>query len=132
MCATTRYSEAILKALKAKAAVRELVKFCTTFGLPKVTQTDQGSNFVSKVFNQVLEVMAVKHQVSSAYHPESQGALQRFHQTLKYVLRTYYLEYGPEWDEGIPFLLFAVRETLQESLGFSPAKLVLATQSEAQ
>ena len=55
------------------AVVRELVKFFTTFGLPKVIQTDQGSNFISKVFNQVLVVIAVKHQVSSAYHPESKG-----------------------------------------------------------
>lgn len=28
---------------------------------------------MSKVFNQVTEVMAVKYQVSSTYHPESQG-----------------------------------------------------------
>lgn len=100
------------------------MKFCTTFGLPKVIQTNQGTNFMSKVFAQVLEVLAVKHQSSSAYHPESQGALERFHQTLKTMLRTYCLETGKEWDEGIPFLLFAIRETVQESLGFSPAELV--------
>ncbi|XP_071948672.1 uncharacterized protein [Antedon mediterranea] len=29
-----------------------------------------------------------------------------------------------EWDEGVPLLLFAVRETVQESLGFSPIELV--------
>lgn len=66
----------------------------------------------------------MKHQVSSAYHPESQGALERFHQILKAVLRAYCLETGKELDEGIPFLLFA-RETVQESLGFSPAELVI-------
>nr|XP_046272302.1 uncharacterized protein LOC124073826 [Scatophagus argus] len=125
MCAATRYPEAIpLRSLKAKVVVKELMKFCTTFGLPKVIQTDQGTNFMSKVFSQVLEELAVKHQVSSAYHPESQGALERFHQTLKTMLRAYCLETGKEWDEGIPFLLFAVRETVQESLGFSPAELV--------
>lgn len=63
------------------------------------------------------------HQISSAYHPESLGALECFHQTLKTMLRTYCLETDKEWDEGIP-LLFAVRETIQESLGFSPAELV--------
>uniref|UniRef100_A0A673AE92 Gypsy retrotransposon integrase-like protein 1 n=1 Tax=Sphaeramia orbicularis TaxID=375764 RepID=A0A673AE92_9TELE len=125
MCAATRYPEAIpLHSLKAKVVVKELIKFCTTFGLPKVIQTDQGTNFMSKVFAQVLEMLAVKHQVSSAYHPESQGALERFHQTLKTMLRAYCLETGREWDEGIPFLLFAIRGTVQESLGFSPAELV--------
>ncbi len=29
-----------------------------------------------------------------------------------------------DWDEGVPLVLFAVRETVQESLGFSPADLV--------
>ena len=72
----------------------------------------------------VLDVLSVKHQVSSAYHPESQGALECFHQTLKYMLCAYCLEHGPEWDEGIPLLLFAIRETVQESLGFSPAELI--------
>ena len=125
MCATTRYPEAIpLRSLKAKVVVKELMKFCTTFGLPKGIQTDQGTNFMSKVFSQVLEVLAVKHNVSSACHPESQGALERFHQTLKTMMRAYCLETGKEWDEGIPFLLFAVRGTVQESLGFSPAELV--------
>ena len=92
MCATTRYPEAIpLRSLKAKVVVKELMKFCTTFGLPKGIQTDQGTNFMSKVFSQVLEVLAVKHNVSSAYHPQSQGALERFHQTLKTMLRAYCL-----------------------------------------
>lgn len=125
ICTNTRYPEAIpLRSLKAKIVVRELVTFCTTFGLPKVIQSDQGSDFMSKVFHQVLEVLSVKHQVSSVYHPESQGALEHFHQTLKSMLRTYCLEDGPEWDEGVPLLLFAICETVQESLVFSPAELV--------
>lgn len=61
----------------------------------------------------------MKHQVSSAYHPESQGALERFHQILKAVLRAYCLETGKELDEGIPF----------HSLGFSPAELVICPHS---
>ena len=40
------------------------------------------------------------------------------------MLRKYCTETNREWDEGLPLLLFAVREMLQESLGFSPADLV--------
>ena len=99
MCANTCYPEAIpQRSLKAEAVV------CTTFGLQRVIQIDQGSHFMSKA--KVLDVLSVKHQVSSAYHPESQGALESFHQTLKYMLCAYCLEHGPEWDEGIPLLLF--------------------------
>lgn len=101
-----------------------MVKFCTTLGFPKVIQTDQRTNLMSKVFALVLEVLAMKHKTSSAYHPESQGALERFHQTLKTLLCTYCLESGKEWDEGTSLLLFAVRETAQESLGFNLAEFV--------
>lgn len=62
--------------------------------------------------------------MSSPYHPESQGAVERFHQTLKSMLRKYCLETGNDWDEGVPLVLFAIQETVQESLGFSPAQLV--------
>ncbi|KAL1282575.1 hypothetical protein QQF64_001378 [Cirrhinus molitorella] len=62
--------------------------------------------------------------VSSPYHPESQGSIERFHQTLKSMLRKYCLESGKDWDEGVPLVLFGIRETVQESLGFSPADLV--------
>lgn len=125
MCAATRFPEAIpLRNLKSKAVVKELIKFCSTFGLPKIIQTDRGTNFTSKMFEQILKGLGINHQLSSAYHPESQGVIERFHQTLKTMLRSYCVETGNDWDEGLPFLLFAVRETVQESLGFSPAELV--------
>lgn len=87
-------------------------------------QLDQGTNCMSRLFNQILSQLHVKHIVSSAYHPESQGALERFHQTLKTMLRTYCVDSETEWDEGLPLLLFSVRETVQESLGFSPAEFL--------
>lgn len=125
MCLATRYPEAIpLRKITAPAVVKALLKFFSTFGLPKVIQSDQGTNFMSKLFSQVMQSLSIKHKVSSAYHPESQGSLERFHQTLKSMLRKYCLDSGQDWDEGVPIVLFAVRETIQESLGFSPAELV--------
>lgn len=79
---------------------------------------------MSKLFSQVLSSLSVVHQTSSPYHPESQGALERFHQTLKSMLRKFCLESAKVWDEGLPLLMFAARETAQESTGFSPAELV--------
>ncbi|KAM9456054.1 retrovirus-related Pol polyprotein from transposon 17.6 [Clarias gariepinus] len=124
-CHVCQLAEAVpLRTLKAHAIVKEVVRFCSTFGLPRVVQTDQGTNFTSKVFAQILKELGVAHKMSSAYHPESQGALERFHQTLKSMLRAYCLSTGKDWVEGLPMLMFAVRETVQESLGFSPAELV--------
>lgn len=126
MCVATRFPEAIpLRKITAPTITKALLKFFTTFGLPKIVQTDQGTNFLSKTFKQTLQALGVSHSVSSAYDPESQGALERWHQTLKSMLRKYCYETGRGWDEGVPFVLFAIRDAKQESLGFSPAELVL-------
>ena len=100
------------------------MKFFTLVGLPKTVQSDQGSNFMAGVFQQVLYQLGIKQNVSSVYHPESQGALERFHQALKTMLRAYCLEQHKDWDEGIPMLLVAVRESVQDTLGFSPFELL--------
>ena len=125
MCVSTRFPEAIpLRKITAPAITRALAKFFATFGLPRVVQSDQGSNFLSKTFKQALQTLGVSHAVSSAYHHESQGALERWHQTLKSMLKKYCFDTGHGWDEGVPFVLFAIRDAKQESLGFSPAELV--------
>lgn len=127
MWSSTRFPEAIpLRKITASTVVKALVKFFSLFGLPKVIQTDQGSNFMSRVFAQVTKQLNIKHCHSSAYHPESQGALERFHQMLKSMLRSFCLESGKDWNEGVCLLLFAAREVVQVSLGFSPAELVFA------
>lgn len=120
----TRFPEAV-PLQKITAPVPALMKFFTMFGLPKVVQTDKGTNFTSQVFSQVLKTLGIKHIISSPYHPESQRALERFHQTLKSMRRKHCFESRKDWDDAVPLVLFAAREAVQESLGFSPAKLVL-------
>ena len=90
MCTSTRFPEAIpLRNIKTKSIVKALIKFFTFVGLPKSVQSDQGSNFMSGIFQQVMHELGIKQYRSSAYHPESQGALERFHQTLKNMIRSY-------------------------------------------
>ena len=125
ICTSARFPEAIpLRNIKTKSMVKALLKFFTFVGLPKSVQSDQGSNFMSGIFQQVMHELGIKQYRSSAYHPESQGALERFHQTLKNMIRSYCFDNEKDWDEDIHLLLFAVRESVQESLGFSPFELV--------
>ena len=125
MCTPTRFPEVIpLRNIKTKSIVKALIKFFTFVGLPKSVQSDQGSNFMSGIFLQVMHELGIKQYRSSAYHPESQGALERFHHTLKNMIRLYCFDTEKDWYEGIHLLLFAVRESVQESLGFSPFELV--------
>ena len=55
---------------------------------------------------------------------QSQGSLERLHQTLKTMIRSYCFDTENDWNEGIHLLLFAVRESVQECHGFSPFELV--------
>ena len=71
-----------------------------------------------------MHELGIKKYRSSVYHPESQGALERFQQTLKNTIRSYCFDTEKNWDEGMHLLLFAVGESVQEYLGFSPFELV--------
>ena len=78
MCSFTRFPEAIsLQNIKANTIVKALIKFFTLVGLLKSIQSDQGSNFISGIFQQVMYELGIKQLTSSAYHPESQGALEK-------------------------------------------------------
>ena len=79
---------------------------------------------MSGLFQEVMDELGIKQYRSTAYHPENQGALEHFHQTLKNMIRSYCFDTNRDWDEGIHLLLFAVWESMQESLGFSPFDLV--------
>ena len=79
---------------------------------------------MSGLFQQIMHELGIKQFKSSAYHPESQGALERFHQTLKNMMRMYCQDTIKDSDEGIHLLVFAARDAVQEYLGFSPFELV--------
>ena len=81
--------------------IKALIKLFLLVGLPKSIQSYQGSDFMSSIFQQVTCELGVKQFRSTAYHPESQGALERFHQTLKIMINAYCSETEEDWDEGI-------------------------------
>lgn len=90
MDVATRYVEAFaLRNVWSKTVLDCLHKFFTQFRLPRVIQSDQGSNFMAGVFQAVMKELGIKHFKSSGYHPQSQGTLERYHQTLKSIIRTY-------------------------------------------
>ena len=113
-----------MRNISAKTLIPLLVKAFTHYGIPQVVQSDRGTNFTSNLFQKVMKSLGVTHNFSAIYHPESQGVLERYHQTLKEVLTKYCIEHEQDWDEGLPFILFAIRNITQESLGFSPAELL--------
>ena len=69
MCASTSFPEAIpLRNIKVKGIIKTLVKFFSLVGLPKSIQSDQVSNFMSKILQQVMNELGVVQYKSSSYH----------------------------------------------------------------
>ncbi|GFU70316.1 retrovirus-related Pol polyprotein from transposon 17.6 [Trichonephila clavipes] len=64
-----------------------------------------------------------KMRHSSVYHPQSKP-VERFHGTLKRLLRVLCLDAGSEWDKHLPSILLALRTVSHESTGYTPSELV--------
>ena len=65
------------------------------------------------------------HKVNTtAYHPQTDSLVERFNRTLIDMLAKTVEQNGKNWDEKLPFVLFAYRSTAQESTGESPFRLL--------
>ena len=73
---------------------------------------------------EVSRLLSIKMLTTTPYHPCCNGLVEKFNGTLKSMLRKICTENPKDWDRFIPALLFAYRETPQESLGFSPFELL--------
>ena len=121
----TRYPEAIaLHTIDAGHIAEELMKLFARVGVPEEILTDQGSNFTSKLLVELYRMLHVHPIRTSPYHPQTDGLVERFNQTLKAMLRKAATSEGKDWDKVLPYLLFAYREVPQASTGFSPFELL--------
>ena len=127
MDACTHYPEAIpLRQHTAKDVAVALVSVWSRFGFPEEIQSDQGSDFMSELMQVFLTEFHISQIKSSIVHPQSQGAIERFHATLKNMLRALSDRFPDNWDSALPWVLFAYREVPVETLGFSPFELLFA------
>ena len=121
----TRYPEAVaLRSVDANKIAKELINFFARVGVPEEILTDQGTNFTSRLMQEVYRLLHIKPIRTTPYHPQTDGLVERFNHTLKSMLRKTATKEGKDWDELLPYLLFAYREVPQASTGFSPFELV--------
>ena len=121
----TRYPEAVpLRNIDAEHVAEELVKVISRVGIPREILSDQGSNFMSQLLTELYNLLHVKRIRTSPYHPQTDGVVERFNQTLKSMLRKFATDHNKDWDRLLPYLLFAYREVPQSSTGFSPFELL--------
>lgn len=121
----TRYPEVFpLRTIGAKQVATCLIQLFSRVGFPREILTDCGTNFTSNLLKQVYQLLGIKGLKSTPFHPQTDGLVERFNQTLKSMLRKFINETGADWNQWLPYLLFAYREVPQASTGFSPFELL--------
>ncbi|KAI2649246.1 Retrovirus-related Pol polyprotein from transposon 17.6 [Labeo rohita] len=125
----TRFPEAVpLRKATAKNIGKELFLLCTRVGIPAEILTDQGTPFMSRLTADLCRLLRVKQIRTTVFHPQTDGLVERFNQTLKQMLKHVAAEDRKDWDLMLPYVLFGVREIPQASTGFTPFELLFGRQ----
>ncbi|PIK35780.1 hypothetical protein BSL78_27400 [Apostichopus japonicus] len=84
-----RYPEAIpLSNIRAETVVDALIQVFARIGLPREIVHDQGTNFMSKVMKSICSRLHITQIATSARHQQTNGMTERFHGTLKNMMRS--------------------------------------------
>ena len=95
------------------------------FGVPSTVTTDRGRQFESTLWTAFTQLLGTKHLRTTAYHPTSNGLIERFHRQLKASLKA---QPHPEhWTDALPLVLLGIRSALKEDIGCTAAELVYGT-----
>jgi transposase InsO family protein len=69
------------------------------YGVPQTVTTDRGTQFTSELWKSMCKTLGVHHVTTTAYHPQSNGMIERFHRQMKEGLRA--RECGTAWIEHL-------------------------------
>ena len=78
----------LLTAITAEDVAQALLSgWIARFGVPSTTVTDRGRQFKSKLWHTLMTLLGSKRARTTAYHPQSNGIVERFHRQLKAALK---------------------------------------------
>ena len=124
---TTRWAEAIpLGSITAADCAQALLQgWVSRFGVPAAVTSDRGTQFTSEVWAELCTLLGVQHRQTTAYHPEANGMVERFHRRLKDALRARCA--APDWVAHLPWVMLGLRAAPREEDAISPAQAVFGT-----
>ena len=99
-----------------------LHRWVALYGSPETITTDRGQQFESSVFSAMCQFLGAKRIRTTAYHPTSNGMIERVHRQLKAALMC-----APDpgdWYNNLPMVLLGIRAVVKEDLQTSPFELV--------
>ena len=121
---STRWPEAIpITDTSASACARALINnWIARFGLPTHISSDRGAQFTSCLWKNMAETLGIKLHHTTAYHPQANGMVERFHRHMKESLKARLT--SSRWVADLPWTLLGIRTAPKEDLDTSSAELV--------
>lgn len=119
----TRWAEVVpLSDMTAPSVAEALYgNWIARFGVPEQIVTDQGRQFESSLFFELSKLLGFKKKRTTAYHPQCNGMIERFHRTLKAAI----MATDPlHWVDCLPTVLLGLRTAIQSDSTVSAAELL--------
>src|SRR3954463_8218153 len=113
--------ETISASLLADLYVSRIVSL---HGIPLEICSERGSIFTSRFSDSFQEAMGTHLNFSTAYHPQSQGQVERLNQVLEDMLRACVISFRKKWEESLPFAEFSYNNSYQASLKIAPFEVL--------
>ena len=83
----------------ANLLIREVFK---RFGLPDKIISDRGPQFAAAAFQEVTRALKIKHSMSAAFHPQTDGQTERLNQELEVYLHIFCANEPHTWNSLLP------------------------------
>lgn len=122
----TKWPEAIAIPNQTAETVAEALvqQVFSRFGAPLQLHSDQGRNFESAVFQEVMRLFGISKTRTSPLHPQSDGMVERFNRTILGYLAKFVDDHQRNWDLYVPLLLMSYRTAVHDSTKQTPAMLL--------
>nr|VZH94564.1 unnamed protein product [Spirometra erinaceieuropaei] len=102
-----------------------LTHWISTFGVPATRTTDRGSQFQSSLFHEFTRLLGCAHITTTAYHPASNGLVERLHRQLKSALMSQ--TQSATWSVNLPLVLLGIRSSVKQDIQCTATELVYGT-----
>ena len=92
-------------------------------GMPARIVSDRDSRFTGSFWQNMCDIWQVQRQMSSAYHPQTDGQTERVNRTLEDMLRHWCSPDQDDWDDHLKLAEFACNNAVHASTGETPFML---------